>query len=233
MKLSYRPWQPELNWNTPAGKVLNALVAQLPKKWRFEITVFGSAPLQLALDRGFLSVDVDIFSEDDFSDLIRELRLGKGQHRPYIEQNPPAAFRTTTDWQRRAFITKMRNVTFYFPHPIDLLVAKLQRLEAKDLAAFKMVRAKTGFPQERDLIRALQSAIDFFRAPLPGEQHAADMFANTRVLWRELFGKAIDVHKEIIQPVLADRAEAYGLNLPDKKKRLAHLPTRRKAKRST
>ena len=232
MKLSYAPWRPTLDWNTPAGKTLRALVAALPKEYRFGITVFGSAPLQLAMDRHFLSADVDIFSEDDFCDLIRELGLGKGQRSVYIEQARTTFFRSSMDWQARAFTTTVENVEFCLPHPIDLLVSKLQRLAPKDLAAFKMVQAKTGFPRERDLIRALQSAVDLYRPPLPGERPAGDMFQNTQTVWRELFGRRIDVQKRIIQPVLAERAEAYGLNLPNWKEHLAHLKRPRKRRRT-
>jgi hypothetical protein len=231
MKLSFAAWHPAINWATPAGRLLKRLVAALPAEYQFEITVFGSTPLQLGVEPRFLSGDVDIFSDDDFTDLIRECRLGKGQRRPYIEQTRPSVFRTTRDWQKRAFTTKMGNVIFCFPHPIDLLVAKLQRLEGKDLAAFKMVHAKTGFPKERDLIRALQDAVDLYRAPLPGERGAGDMFLNTQTVWRELFGEGIDVQKRIIQPVLAERAEAFGLNLPDWKGHLARLKPPRKRHR--
>ncbi|HVM47368.1 MAG TPA: hypothetical protein VMU04_05040 [Candidatus Acidoferrum sp.] len=108
------------------------------------------------------------------------------------------------------------------------MVSKLPRLAPKDLRAFKMVHAKTGFPKERDLLRALQSAVDLYRPPLPGERPGGDILQNTQTVWRELFGKAIDVQKRIIQPVLAERAEAYGLNLPDWKKRLARLAAAKK-----
>jgi hypothetical protein len=230
VNLYYGPWRPALDWNTPAGKTLKSLVTALPKKFKFEITVFGSAPLQLALERRFLSADVDIFSNDDFSDIIQELGLAKGQGRPYIEQNRPAVFRTAPDWQQRAFTTKIGNVFLCFPHPIDLLVAKLHRLDRKDLAAFKLVQSKTGFPKENDLILALQSAVDLFRPALPGEIEPGDIFENTRRVWRELFGKSIDVQKRIIQPALEERAKAYGSAVPARKKQLACLrpPTNRR-----
>lgn len=233
MKLSYKPWRPALDWTSPAGKVLKTLAAALPKKYPFRITVFGSAPLQLAIDRNFLSADVDIFSEDDFSELIRELRLGKGQRRVYIDQNRATVFRTAPDWQARSFVTKVKNVEFCFPHPIDLLVSKLQRLAPKDLRAFKLVYSKTDFPTEPDLIRALQNALDLYRSLLPGEAPSGDLFKNTRTVWRHLFHKDVNVQKRIIQPALDERTEAYGLNLPDWKKRLAQLKpaTTRKRRR--
>ena len=221
-----------LDWTAPAGKMLKTLVAALPAAYHFDITVFGSAPLQLAIDRYFASADVDIFSDDDFSDLIRELGLGKGQRRFYLEQVRPGVFRTTMNWRHRAHTVELGNVTLHFPHPIDILISKIHRLAPKDLRAFRMVRKKTGFPREKDLIRGLQEATDLYRAPLPGERPSGDMFANTQKVWRELFGRSIDVQKRIIEPVLAERAEAYGLNLPDWKRRVARLrPPKRKRQR--
>ena len=94
----------------------------------------------------------------------------------------------------------------------------------------KLVYSRTDFPKEEDLIRALQNAIDLYRSPLPGEKPSGDLFKNTRTVWRHLFHKEVNVQRRIIQPVLDERAEAYGANLPDWKKRLARLrpPTKRK-----
>ena len=46
-----------INWNCPAGRQLDQLARLLPKSPRLEITVFGSAPLQLFLHPDFLSQD--------------------------------------------------------------------------------------------------------------------------------------------------------------------------------
>lgn len=51
-----------INWNCPAGKQLDRLASLLPKEPRLEITVFGSAPLQLFLNPEFLSQDIDLYA---------------------------------------------------------------------------------------------------------------------------------------------------------------------------
>jgi hypothetical protein len=39
VKLSYKAWRPTLDWTTPAGKTLKALVTALPEEHSFRITV--------------------------------------------------------------------------------------------------------------------------------------------------------------------------------------------------
>ncbi|MBI3851409.1 MAG: hypothetical protein HY298_14200 [Verrucomicrobia bacterium] len=205
-----QPWRPQLDWSAPAGRVLDQLVAALPVNRKWEIIVFGSSPLQLGIDSRFLSGDVDVISDEDITEYCERAGLLKGKASIYVEPCTVAAFTASPDWFVRAFRCERRHVTFTFPHPIDILVSKIKRLEEKDLRAFKLVRDKTGHPDEEDLIQALRRVVDIFR-PSFDEESAGNPMHNTQVLWRELFGKEIDVHASIIAPALAERRRAYGV----------------------
>lgn len=204
-----QPWRPLLDWSAPAGQVLDRLVAALPADHAWEIIVFGSSPLQLGVDSGFLSGDVDVISNEDIMAYCGRAGLLKGQAAIYVEPCASIAFTASPDWFVRAFRCRRQHVNFTFPHPIDILVSKIKRLEEKDLRAFKLVREKTGHPTEADLILALRRVVDIFR-PAFDEESAGNPANNTQVLWRELFGREIDVRANIITPALAERRHAYG-----------------------
>jgi hypothetical protein len=170
-----------------------------------------------------MSADVDIFSDEDFSSLISEHRLGKNQKPIYIEQSPAIAFATSVDWPSRAFTVLVDNVTLLFPHPIDILISKLQRLEEKDLRAFQLVRRVTGRPTEEELKKALMNAVDLYRPPFAEETRVGDIFLNTKTVWRTLFNKDIDVGSEIIAPALLIRRTSYGQNIPDHQQALRNI----------
>jgi hypothetical protein len=214
-----QPWQPNLRWEAPAGQLLQKLVAALPRDRHFSITVFGSAPLQLGIEPSFQSADVDIFSSDDLRIWIEAAGLGEGQSAFYIQQSPEFVFSASPSWRERAFVVVKENVTFAFPHPIDILVSKLKRLEPKDLNAFALVLERTGHPTANELKMALQRHIDLFR-PNFDEENSGDAVVNTQVLWRALYKKNIDVRREIIAPALQERRVAYGEELPSLKQEL-------------
>lgn len=203
-----QPWRPELNWNTPAGRVIDRLVDALPADYLGKIIIFGSAPLQLGINSEFLSGDVDIISQEDVSGFCEKAGLLAGQSPIHVEPCTAAAFTASPDWQLRACEVQRRHVTLIFPHPIDILVSKIKRLEEKDLRAFKMVIERTGHPTESELVAALQRVVDIYR-PSFEEESAGNPFHNTQILWRELFHGAIDVRQAIIAPALAERRRNY------------------------
>ncbi|MEA3213116.1 MAG: hypothetical protein QOE70_6173 [Chthoniobacter sp.] len=209
-------WVGEINWQTPAGKTLRELIHALPNDREWSLTLFGSSPLQLAIEPTFTSRDLDLFATDETQVAVEELLSRTGladQTRDvYIQLCVEGNFRTSPRWLRRAWTTKMGHVQLTLPHPIDLLIAKLHRLEDKDLRAFRLVIERTGHPEEHEMRRELQVAVDLYR---PGfdEEMVGDITTNTRVLWQELWGKDIDVRQEIIAPARAAIMKGYEPDL--------------------
>jgi len=213
-----KAWNPQFDWETPCGKVLRRLIDHLnTNSIECTITIFGSSPLQMTIDPNLLSNDVDFFASCDLSNSVRELGLGKDQSPYYLEQCPANVFRTCADWGQRVFLLKEKGVSVIFPHPIDILVSKVKRLENKDIRAFKVVYERTGHPQEAELIHALQNSVDIYAPGFDEENSGGDALLNTRTLWRELYNKDIDPRQKIIAPALEYRKRAYGKNLPDRK----------------
>lgn len=223
MSVSIEKWNPVVKWDSPAGQLLKLLVAALPKDHVFRITVFGSAPLQLSLDANFLSADVDIFAEEDLTEIIKSNRLGMGQHPVYIEQCVPSTFSAGPDWPLRAYTERLENAEFCLPHPIDILVSKLSRLEEKDVRAFRLVHELTKSPTEEQLREVLMNAVDLFRPRFDEESATGDIFLNTRRVWEILYGKQIDVRAEIIAPALVRRKKGYGTHWAGLKDGLSKL----------
>ena len=202
-------WRPVINWDTPAGHLLDKLVEALPATRTWRIIVFGSSPLQLSADPTFLSADVDVIPQEDIDKFCRVAGLLKGQAEIYIEPCTAAAFVASADWTLRAFEAPRKHVSFVLPHPIDILVSKIKRLDEKDLRAFHLVRNKLGHPTEDELIKALRRVVDIYRPSLD-EESGNNARENTELLWRNLFGKTINVAREIIAPALAERRKNYG-----------------------
>lgn len=215
-------WHPEVRWNSPAGKMLDRVVAALPGGRTWKLIVFGSAPLQLGLDETFVSADVDITMEYPDEDVtvercLSEAQMLKGQQDFYVEVVPRYVFNAPHDWLTRAHREQRRHVEFTFPHPVDILVAKVCRVAEKDLNAFRLVRRLTGHPTPEELIRLLRNAVDIYR-PRFDEEVGGDPVANTKLVWHEIFGAEIDVRAEIIRPALEERRKYFdqGEGLKDK-----------------
>jgi hypothetical protein len=213
-------WAGSINLNTRAAELLRKLVAVLPQNREFAITVFGSAPIQICVDSTLASADVDVFSDFEFlREIADKAGLGQDQTEFYIQVSSELNFRTSPRWKDRTQSARIGNCTFIFPHPIDILIAKLNRLEEKDLKAFRTVIAKTGHPTETELIKELQLAVDLFR-PSFDEEQGHDMANNCRRLWPLIYGREIDPRAEIIAPALKIRREGYGEPVRDYKQEL-------------
>ena len=57
-------------WQSPAGKRLEDFARLLPPKPRLDVTVFGSASIQLFVDQTFLSADIDLFGSEETYDFL-------------------------------------------------------------------------------------------------------------------------------------------------------------------
>lgn len=210
------PWAERIDWETTAERTLRRLVGELPPTRAWRLTLFGSSPLQLALESSFASMDVDLFA-DDFGAEKAEVeaaiwRAGlspEQREKDYVQLCDEGKFRTSPRWKDRAFVTALAHVEFRLPHPIDILITKLHRLADKDLAAFRLVIARTGHPTEVEMREELQAAVDLFR-PSFDEKMVGDIKTNTRVLWQELWGKDINVGQEIIAPARARILKGYA-----------------------
>jgi hypothetical protein len=89
-------WPGEIDWTTPAGQLLQKFLATLPADRFFHFTLYGSAPLQLTVDRQLMSGDVDLFSDDDedLSSLVVAAKLDKTHGGFYLEPGFELCFRT-------------------------------------------------------------------------------------------------------------------------------------------
>jgi hypothetical protein len=214
-------WAAEIDWATPAGELLQKFLASLPTARPFHLTLYGSAPLQLTVDRQLMSGDVHVFSDDDedLSALIAAAGLDKTHGGFHLEPGFELSFRTSPRWRQRAKTIQLANVTLTIPHPLDILLGKLNRLEPKDLTAFQRIRQLTGHPTEEELKRELQNAVDLFRPAF--EEDSPNSFPeNTRRLWREIFHHEINIREEIVEPAVARRKSGYGDTPPDYKRAL-------------
>ena len=151
--------------------------------------------------------------------LIWAAKLDKTHGGFHLESGLELSFHTSPRWRQRSKSVQIGNVTLTIPHPFDVLIGKLDRLEAKDLKAFERVRQLTGHPTADELQRELQNAVDLFR-PAFDEDSPNRYPENTRRLWREIFHAEIDIRNDIIEPAIARRKQGYGEPPPDYKRAL-------------
>ena len=168
-----------------------------------------------------MSGDVDLFSDDDedLAALIVAAKLDKTHGGFYLEPGFELSFRTSPRWRQRAKTVQRDNVALTIPHPVDILIGKLDRLDAKDLKAFERTIQLTGHPTAAELKRELQNAVDLFR-PAFDDDSPNRYPENTRKLWRELFHAEINIRQEIIKPAIVRRKQGYGETPPDYKQTL-------------
>ena len=138
----------------------------------------------------------------------------------YLEPGYRLSFRTTPLMAERAKVVSLGQVTVTIPHPLDILIGKLGRLDAKDLLAFRRVIDLTGHPIREELLQELRNAVDLFRPAFDDE--SPNLYPGNAVrLWRELWQAPLDVGRDIVAPALARRRAGYGDPPHDYKRSLA------------
>lgn len=143
--------------------------------------------------------------------------LAKGQANLYLEPGFRLSFRTTPQMAERAKCVHVGSVAVTIPHPLDILIGKLGRLDSKDLLAFRRVIDLTGHPTKKEFLWELQNAVDLFR-PAFDDESPNDYPDNAVRLWRELWHSDLDIRREIVGPALARRRAGCGESPPDYKR---------------
>jgi len=159
----------------------------------------------------FLSNDVDIFADEDLQTIVSHHSLDDNQVQdPRIHLCSGSSFQTGPNWQDRALVVNRKGHRVRLPHPHDILVSKLPRLEQRDLLAYTVVIENTGHPSEAELIEELQNAVDLYR-PSFDEEKGSAIWQNTMDLWKVLFKREIDVRGTIVSPALDRRRGDYDM----------------------
>ncbi len=219
---------PKPRWDTMAGRVLDAFFSAVQEAmpgYDQPLTIFGSAPIQLCLDEGFASADVDImvFSESEkLRGIAGASGLGRsGTIRPAygVQICPPQLFKPTPHYLQRAHVEVRHGLTVVMPHLRDILTGKLHRfrfegqqgLVAKDSRAVQRVRELCpGHPTLDEVLEDLVQCESFFRPPLDGGVNAFRL--NVEDLLADHYGHRFDLEKDILVP---SRLAAAGATLGD------------------
>lgn len=211
MKSTADWWNRKVNWNTPAGRLLQEFSTSLPQGPVVPLTLFGSAALQLTIDETLLSADVDVFSDDNdlLESLVKTNGFDSSRSGLYLEPCFELSFRSTPKWPQRATKELLGRLQITIPHPLDILISKLGRFSPKDVEAWKRVVTITGHPTVGELKNELQLAVDLF-SPSFDESMPNRYIPNTEELWRTIYQSTINVRNEIIEPALKKRRQGYG-----------------------
>jgi len=225
-------WPIDPDLTLPAGVLLTRLGEVIPLQRQTRILVFGSAALQITVAPAVLSADADVAPDLDPFEPSREFpnplnrselaalavahKMAKGQGGLYLHICSMEAFDPGTLYPSRALKKQVGNCQLVIPHPIDILVAKLHRYDAKDREDFREVFRQTGFPTFDDLLTALRQAHRVFNktAPshgdMPSQHDPSKISENTPQVFLDLYGREISVQRDIIAPVKRAIEESYS-----------------------
>jgi len=249
-------WPMPLQWKSPSGKILYDLLSAIPATRATPLVLFGSAALQMTVAPSVLSADVDVFpdvvvgadsrefphplSRTELSDVVKDIGYAKGSASIYIQVCSESTFEPGPRCWRRAMSENIGKSRCTVPDPYDILFTKLQRYEAKDLEAFQAVLATIGQPDEKTLLDEMQSCYRFFIKPssprteehLPRPFPQGDLRNNVRKLWVKLYGRPLNIEKEIIQPALEQRQSDHADFKTGHKALLASIVAKARSKRT-
>jgi hypothetical protein len=210
---------PEPRWDTVAGTLLDAFfraVRQELPDYDAPLTVFGSAAIQLCLDDEFASANVDlmvILETGRLRGIARGLVVENiGAPRPHygLQICAPHWFRAAPHYLQRAWTGDRNGLRIVVPHVRDILLAKLHRsrvdgqegLVAKDRRAFVRVRELCdGHPDTHDVLEDFVLCEPEFRVPTDGSVNSFRL--NAMDLFREVFGRDLDLEREVLAPARA------------------------------
>ena len=218
-------WPPTINLNTPAWRTLQNLLAEAPPSPdQNRLIVFGSAALQLTVANELLSADIDISldvvtvgpraistprAEEHLRRTATKVNAALSKDLPYIQVCHWMTFQPANRWERRAFEKTEGAWRLVYPHPYDILFSKLRRAEIKDIEAFRLIIERTGHPTEAEFIQLCTENYRDFEprlraAPshLPEVVPSHDLRSNTVRLWQAIWGRPIDIDREISRPAL-------------------------------
>jgi hypothetical protein len=221
--MSKLDWPPEFKWDSPTGELLIKLGSAVRADRRTPIVLFGSGALQLTITPSVLSADADIapdivpfdpklkefphpLERDELTRLATAHGLGHDQKRTYLHICATEAFNPGTRWERRAAIVNRGNLQVSVPHPIDILIAKLHRYDAKDQKDFQEVISRTGFPTKEELLRELRANPRLFNKRdrslelMPSQFGDSKITENVPKVFRDLWKTHVSVKRDIIAP---------------------------------
>jgi hypothetical protein len=218
-------WPPAVNRHTPAWRTLENLFAQTPPSTnQNRLIVFGSAALQLTVASNLLSADVDISldlvtvgtrgmttpkAEQRLRRAAAKVNAGLSKDLPYIQVCHWMTFQPANRWERRSFEATQGDWRVVYPHPYDVLFSKLRRAEEKDIEAFRLVVERTGHPAQVEFIHLCKENYRDFeprrrsaQGHLPDVIQSHDLRDNTLRVWRAIWGRPINIDREIVQAAL-------------------------------
>ncbi len=143
-----------------------------------ELIVFGSSALSFWMQAPPRSKDVDVWCAPRrkghaIEALMGELSWYHDKHGMFVEVWGPETFAAPTDWRtrsKRLVFNENTRVNIILPHPHDVAMAKLERMESKDRDHIRAVLAE--FPMDESTLDHLISQMPHRRSIVAADRTA-------------------------------------------------------------